>query len=172
MKGVETSQAQKQVRPASSQGGILISASPLPQRKKSLPPSTEGSEGDQASEESMALVKRKRAPTQSPVVAGASKGKKVTDAMAVVPIVEKEDHNKKIKDKGKVKVGEEKSGKVGLSPSVLPTDSSVAPAAAQPLAYSTPQRHILPYHGVLQAAQDKAMQEALRLEWTRGAMTA
>ncbi|GAB2292621.1 hypothetical protein Dimus_026858, partial [Dionaea muscipula] len=47
----------------------LRSASPPPQRKKPSPPplAAEGSVGDEAIAESMTLVKRNRAPAQSPV---------------------------------------------------------------------------------------------------------
>ncbi|GAB2269105.1 hypothetical protein Dimus_004035 [Dionaea muscipula] len=100
--GVKTSQALEQVRPASPQGRILRSASPPPHRKKPSPPpsAAEGNMGVpwRRVAEMMRLLtlpwgEGKRVMmlllSQRRLVRG--KGKDVTVAMAVDPMVESQD---------------------------------------------------------------------------------
>ncbi|GAB2293015.1 hypothetical protein Dimus_027237, partial [Dionaea muscipula] len=66
--GTEQSLEPEKVRHASPTGRVLRSALPPPQRKRTSPQTIEGSGGNEKSAESTALVKRKRAPPQSPMV--------------------------------------------------------------------------------------------------------
>ncbi|GAB2270845.1 hypothetical protein Dimus_005709, partial [Dionaea muscipula] len=106
------------------------------------------------------LIKGDVAKKRSEAI-GEESGKDVTDAMAVIPVemmeerrekpvavAEKEEHGKKINGKGKV--GDGKSGKDVLPPSLHPIiPSSARLAAPQVLSYSTPKWHVLPHHSML-----------------------
>ncbi|GAB2271041.1 hypothetical protein Dimus_005891 [Dionaea muscipula] len=92
---------------------------------------------------------------------GEEKGKDVTDALVMMPVVEREECQENpivVAEKeeqmkiinGKGKAWDVKSGKDVQPPSLYPTiPSSVGPAAPR----------------------DKKLKEALRLKWTRGATT-
>ncbi|GAB2299512.1 hypothetical protein Dimus_033578, partial [Dionaea muscipula] len=116
----------------------------------------------------------------------ADKRKKVTAAMAVVPMAEGQDttaEKEGRKTRGRGMAGDAKSGRTVLppslqlspsvmSPSIMPIDPSATAPSSRPLAYHSPKWKIMPHQSIVLVIQDKEVNEALRHEWTRRVMTA